>query len=72
MPVAQHGIVTFTSDSLKYRDHFWALIWSHLRPLAIEKARSDGRTEINEEDIKACMADAVTQALKTLPDQDVS
>ena len=72
MPVAQHAIVTFTSDSLKYRDRFSELIWTHLRPLVIEKARSDGRTEINEEDMKACMEIAVAEALKTLSDQDVN
>lgn len=72
MPVTQDVIVTFTSDSLKYRDRFSELIWTHLRPLAIEKARSDGRTEINEEDMKACMKDAVAEAMKTLSDQDVN
>jgi hypothetical protein len=64
----ESAIVTWTPDALAYRETFYKEIWTHLRPAAIDRAASLGRSEVRKEDLEACLRDVVLKALEACSD----
>lgn len=61
----------YTPDSLEFRDHLQELIWAKLRELAIKKVKEQKRSVVTEEDVKACVPEAVRLAVRQLQSEGI-
>jgi len=64
MSTATETELTFSPDSVEFRDRILGLIRARLKKLAIEKVRSEHRSDVTQEDFRACVKDAVEQVVK--------
>jgi hypothetical protein len=73
MPVAQkQRVVKFDPEALAYKEWVQDLVWRELRPKVIDHAFAAGRDVVTVEDMKACLEDALSQAMPQLVDADAA
>ena len=66
MTTITHEELTFSPDSIEFRDRVQDLLSDRLQDLAIQRARGEQRIQITGDDFRQCLRAAIRQVFEEL------